>query len=267
MSTIRGRWTTLILHTTAFIYHQKEKLLTAQTLSAFFIVLSIILAEVWLAVISLPLYLITAPTAGNDQETIIFRQRRVMTLSIAAAIFFLWLLKLIFIIWLSFFFDTSARFSISPTDTKKVIEDNMSTVIALAPIDPNLVPPVITKVEQKNGLVVAVGTAAPNSVVSVYYMHDKGANSIHMYQGQSDDQGRWSIAEDHGIFKLPPNTYSLNAVDFSKEKGMKSLPSAPSTITVKANALEQIFTRLDPILNILMLIFVSLGLLALILTL
>ncbi len=267
MSTIRGKWTTLILHTTSYIHAEKEKLLTAQAFSAFGIVIAIIAAELWLALISLPLYLVTAPVGGSAQETGRFRQRRIITLSIAIVIFLIWLIKLLFILVL-LFSSPKNRFSITPTNTADRAGTILTTEIALSPTDPKLAPPQIQTLEQEfPRRIVVSGTGRPNSTIALYFSHQGGGASLHLFAAAVDGNGAWQIIEDEGRFTLPEGAYAVSAVTFDAARRNKSPATAPITFEVHANLLERVFYLIDPLLNFLVFLFIILGLLSVVLVL
>ena len=270
MSTIRGRWTTLVLHTTSYVYNQKQKLLTAHAGKAFFIVIGIICAEVFLGLISLPLYLIVKPAGVGDGQGSEYRVRRVITLSVLTAIFLVWILKLIFILVLSLYFDTRAMYSVKETSVKNDLSSGMTTDIALAPVNRALSVPKIISVEQNTGsAVTAEGTSDRGAIVGIYFTRTDDVpgtdGSLHIYANTADTKGHWTHTEDENVFTLPPGRYVAAAVQYDQEKNQKSALSAGVDFSVHESLLQQFFRRLDTILNIVVLLFICVGVVSIVL--
>ncbi len=254
MSTIRSRWTTQILHTTAFVHNQKEKLLTAHAGGAFFVVISIITAEVFLGIISLPLYLIAKPAVGSDEGHSEYKVRRTITLSILVVIFIIWLLKLIFIIGLSLYFDPRALYSIKETGIKNSSVSTITTDVAIAPVDTGVTAPKVIAAEQNGKNTVTIrGTSDPKAVLAVYLTKEQTAKSnasVHMYADWADKDGRWEITEDENVYLLPPGNYVASAVEYNETSHTKSALSNGIPFTIHDSYLHQFLRRFDTVLNI-----------------
>ncbi|GEM_PF-1587410 len=274
MSSLRQRWTNLILHTSALIYRQKESLLTAHALSAFFTVFSIIGAEVFLTVVSLPSYLVTTSEAyGSTGEEVQYKTRRALTLSLLIGILILWAIKMIFILGLSFAANPS-EYRIRETGTKTTTLDTLAPHVIAAAVDPALPVPAILSVAQNktDSAVLVQGKAVPGAWIMVYMAHAASAKPnqqmLKMYTGQAALDGAWTVEEDRNVFSMPAGEYQLTAVNFDGERHVKSNPSSPPVnFTVRDPWFQALFHRLDFILNLLAILFISVGLLALVLVL
>lgn len=263
MSTIRSRWTTRILHTTAFVHNQKEKLLTAHAGGAFFVVISIIVAEIFLGLISLPLYLVATPSTGQGDGHSEYKIRRTITLSIIVVIFIIWLLKLVFIIGLSLYFDPRALYSIKETGVKVTSVSTLTTDVAIAPVDSGLTPPKVIAAEQNGKNTVTIsGTSNPKAALAVYLTKEqtaKSSASVHMYADWADKNGRWQITEDANVFLLPPGNYVASAVEYNEVTKTKSTLSNGLPFSINDSYLHQFFRRFDTILNIAVGLFIIIG--------
>lgn len=269
MSTVRSRWTTLVLHTSSYVYNQKQKLLTTHAGRAFFIVISIIIAEVFLGLISLPLYLITKPESGNDAGQSQYKVRRVITLSILTAIFIIWIIKLIFILILSLYFDTQSTYSIKEMATKNDLVPGITTEVAVAPIDTSLAMPKISAVWQNGrSTITAEGTSNPNTIVAVNFVATGPTaknGSLHMYTNRADTTGHWQNTENESVFTLPPGNYVATAVEYNETKHTKSNLSNGVNFTIHESFWQQLFRRLDTVLNIAVLVFIFVGVVSVVL--
>ncbi len=283
MSTARLRWTNLILHTTASINDRKQQLLTAHAGQAVVIVVGLVLAEVWLAILSLPLYIATRSSrgvrsestpAGTDQYSI----RRVMTLSLVSIIFGAWLVKLLIIFLLS----TGGPHTIVRTvaNSPATLSSQLTVDVHLAKVDAKIPVPVITAVQRQASGITVSGTAQPHdTVVVILAQTDKGQSRTtrsaevrdketnpHLYSGIADSSGRFAITEDATIFWLPAGQYTATAVTFDPSKGIKSVNAGSVVFPVSDSAGRRILAYADSGLNIVVAMLVGLGLVVTILT-
>jgi len=101
---MRRRWTNLILHTTALIHKKKQSLLVSHALKSVLDIFIIIFLELFLLLISFPLYLTSKEENVGDRTQ--YKIRRVLTLSFLVVILTVWLIKLLVIVGLPLYFDT-----------------------------------------------------------------------------------------------------------------------------------------------------------------
>ena len=256
--TISSRFTTLILHTSAYISSRKNELLAAHALKAFWIVVKLILAEIFLAVISLPVYLATSKASGAN-DTAQYKVRRVVTLSSLLGLLVIWLIKLILIIALSF---QQRNLSIKQTQNSSQWQPaTIQHYLSTAP-DMSLPAPVLTKATEANGIFSATGHALPNSWMVITVMKDLGVATDHpkMYMGQADPQGNFTVMEEAGAFNLTDGNYVASAETYNS----KSLITSPASPWVKFSALptfkEQFLAQFDRWLNILAMLLILLAL-------
>lgn len=264
MSSIRSHWTTLILHTTSFIQRKKAELVTAHTMGAFFTVIHIIAAECFLGVISLPLYLVAKPAAENTADGGQYRIRRTMTLSIIIVIIIIWVLKLLFILWLSLGTDSRAMYFIRETETKNDVASYITTEITIAPVVQKIPKPVITAVRQNEHHTVTVeGQSTAGALVALYLTDtDKTGSesgSVHMYADRADATGHWSLTEDEHVFSLPPGSYIASAVEYNESMHTKSATSDGVAFVIRQPTLQLLFHKFDTILNVAAAIFLLVG--------
>lgn len=95
---MKGAWLNFILHFTALISRQKNKLVSAPALATIPVALSVIVLEAALFLVSLPAYIFISPTvlAGSDAATVsTYRLRRIVSLSVVLGTLGIWLLYII----------------------------------------------------------------------------------------------------------------------------------------------------------------------------
>ena len=95
---MRQRWVATIIRLSGYIYKKKSGLLTAHSVQSFVDVILIIVAEIVLAIISLPLYVVSKPISSQSSGVVQYKIRRVVTLSVLFALLLAWMIKLGFLL-------------------------------------------------------------------------------------------------------------------------------------------------------------------------
>jgi len=264
---MRQQWTNLILHTTALVHKKKEDLLTSHSLGSFFYVFWIIILEVFLAVISLPLYIVAKSIKGDISEVSRYKFRRIITLSVLLPILFIWFLKLTFILAASLYLDSDSIFQIAETPETISIEtisiEYASIGVISARIDPSLSSPIINQISQQraDNVFVFQGTAMPNHLVVMYLSRqdDDRDASFKTYLARANTNGDWEIVQDRDIFYLSSGKYLASAVTYNEDKGQKSEMSKTISFEIKQPFWRKFITKIDTLLNIIVFVFVILG--------
>ncbi len=95
---MKQQWLNFVLHFTALISRQKQKLLAASALATIPIAFRVIVLEAALFLISLPAYIFISPTVfagGNPDAVATYRLRRIVSLSVVLGTMGVWLLYII----------------------------------------------------------------------------------------------------------------------------------------------------------------------------
>ncbi len=259
---MRQQWTNLILHTTSLVHKKKEGLLTSHSVGSFFSIFWIIILEVFLSIISLPLYVVTKSISGDVEAVSRYKLRRIITLSILLPILFIWFLKSAFILSASLYLDSDSVFKIAETSETISIEYAATDVIS-APIDLSLSLPTINQISQQrtDNIFIFRGTAIPNHLVVMYLFRqdDDRDASFKIYLVRADTNGDWEITQDRNVFYLPPGKYLANTVTYNEIKGQKSEMSKAVSFEIKQVFWRKFITRIDFLLNVIVLVFIILG--------
>ncbi len=268
-NTIHASWTNFILHASSFIAERKNRLQTAHALAAILLVIELMLAEVWLAIISLPLYLVTKNVAGKTTGTGQYKARRVITLSVLSSILVIWIIKLLIILLFLFVLDPREAFQVQETNTQIDQALTVTTSIPKAAVDAKLSVPHITTATGTQGSVTITGTAKPNQTVVAILQEAHGADSENppgLYSGKADNAGQFTIAEDKGVFYVPVGDYIVSVVTYDEARGTKSQTSNGLKFTVAEHPARHILHFLDQILNLLVFGFIIVGIAAVVLS-
>lgn len=252
---MRQRYTTLILHLSSYVERKKQALLTRHSWQSFFDVLLLIIAELFLAVVSIPLVLSTesVATEGTSKR---YAVRRVLTRGIISIVIVLWALK-IGLIFLRQWTDQRIV-NVQQTEHGQVFT---TPRIAAASIDATIPVPTITGISgsEQYGWV-TYGTAPAHDTVALYVTRTDGSDtSIKVYLAEAGDDGAFSVHEDADYFRLKSGEYAMQALIYNETQGTKSEGSNIVTAIAAASHLETLLTHLDTIVNIAVAIVLLLG--------
>ena len=262
---LRSRWTSYILHVTSFITVRKGRLINAHAFRAVGIVVLLIIAEAWLALISLPLYLVAEPLAERNQETQEYKIRRVITLSVVVVIVVVWALKLSIIGALRFI-NPAKPFQVETEQGgNEVIIENAALVFPRASVSAQMVAPQITYIEGTYQSLTIEGRATPKTVV-VAVVTKEGSTFPQLFDQVADDKGLFSIRDNHTIFTLPEGKYTATVSSLDLTHALKSKDSDGVTFFVKSSWQERLFKNADQTLNIIVVVFIAMGIISVVLT-
>jgi hypothetical protein len=262
---MRQKWTSLILHTTALIHQKKQALLTSHTLGSLGNMLVIIVLEIFLALISLPLYIVTKPaekskTTGQTE----YKIRRVITLTTLTIVVVIWLLKLSFIATSWYFFDIRSTFAVHQLSSEEVTATDLVTEFAFSAAGSKLLPPSIAEVSQQTKDTFAFfGTAEPEAQIMLYLskpVENRQSKLLwNVLAVTADSGGQWSLTQDRSVSYLSPGKYVAVAVTFDEALEQRSELSNVISFEIQQDFWQKVFASADIYLNILMLIFLVLG--------
>ncbi len=269
MSTsLRDRWSTSILHVSAFIARKKNELLTVHGMRSLVSVLIIIGAELLLLIISLPSYVAARPV-GDSTGTKEYHLRRRLTLGVIGTICIIWILKLALILTLAGFANNNQltnNTTITETANPRGNTETLADDMLIAKDSAELASPTVTKIQNIRGKIAFWGTAPVHSVVVFAFTEDKnnetgGAAVPKIYTTQVDGSGRFELWEDASIFHLPKGDYTGSASAYDPVREIKSAQSHTFSFTVNESFSNSLLYSADTILNILALLAIIIGLL------
>lgn len=257
---MRNSWTKQIVHITSYIFRKKKDVATAHGLRAVALIVQILFLEVYLALISLPLYFITRTIQTSKSGQKAYQVRRVITLSTLLVVFSIWSIKFITIAASSILgYDTV--FEVSDLQRVDKSIEYISAQIASSPVEQELLPPEILSFDQQSIRQFEIaGIGKPNTYV-VIYMERKDNNDedepIRMLHGQVDEQGMWEVKQNTRYYKLTTGDYQMKGITYDDISKTQSIPSYETIIAVEKDFWTIFFEQLDVIINIAVTIFVG----------
>lgn len=265
MSTsLRDRWSTSVLHLSAYIARKKNGLLTVHGVKSLLNVLLIIGAEMLLLIVSLPSYVAAQPVSDNA-GTKEYRLRRALTLGVIGTLCIIWILKLALILALLGYSKTNTT-TVTETYNRTGYTETMADDFLIAKESAEINPPMVTKIQNIRGNMAFWGTAPANSVIVFAFTEDRkngtgSAVAPKIYTTQADENGRFELWEDASIFHLPKGDYTGSVSTYDPAREMKSAQSHSFSFTVTESFWNSLLYSADTILNILALIVILIGLL------
>jgi len=257
------------LHTTALISQRKQSILVSHAFRAVFDIFVIVVLELFLALISLPLYLVSQETGSGDKKQ--YKIRRIVTLSVLVIILAIWLIKLIFVLSLPFYSATSQTFFMSgrQAPSQTLAQNYILSGISDAKTIAAFAAPTVTEVKAaKDGRISITGNGNPGTEVMVITgrMEEPGRGSgLNLYLAGVDFEGNWSINAASSDLRLAVGDYWLRAMAYNAADNSQSSLSPATSFTVGQNLQNQITSKADIYLNYFIIIFLILGLFSLLL--
>jgi hypothetical protein len=267
---MRGRWTNLILHTSASIYQRKNNVALSYASRSIFDVFAVIFLELFLAIISFPLYLVSKGDSAKGKSQ--YKIRRIFTLSFLIVILIVWLAKLILMVGLPLYFD-SRQFTVT-TENKGTNQAPAQSYILPevynTQLDASISVPTVEKIStvKSGGLLVSgLGNAGSKIVVNIGKTQNEAAseyNNIKIYVVNADESGNWKLETDVKVFNLQPGKYWLQAMAYDEIADKKSDVSSTQYFEITQNLYDRIISRADIYLNYFMIAFIALGIFSII---
>jgi hypothetical protein len=266
---MRGRWTNLILHTSASIYKRKNNVALSYASRSIFDVFAVIFLELFLAVISFPLYLVSKSESEKGKSQ--YKIRRIFTLSFLVVILVVWLAKLVFMVGVPLYFG-SRQFTVTTKDNgaAQAAQSYILPEVYNTTLDADISVPTVEKIstEKSGGLLVSgQGNAGSKIVVNIGKTQNDAAlgnNNIKIYVVNADSSGNWKLATDVKVFNLKPGQYWLQAMAYDEIAGKKSDVSPTQYFEISQNLYDRIISRADIYLNYFMIAFIALGIFSII---
>jgi len=261
---MRGYWTNLIMHTSAAIYTRKNRISSSTATKSILDVFAVIFMEVFLAVISFPLYIVSRGqiTEGKSQ----FKIRRIFTTTFLIVVLAVWIAKLVLIVGVPIYFDSRQYVISADSQSYEDVsgKNYMLPAFYNASIDPLMPAPVIENLSVANGGDLAaqgVSKAFAKTVINIgLYEEEKvSLNSIKSFIVDNDKEGNWKLEASSGNFTLNPGNYWLQATAYDSNTASKSQPSLTSSFEIRQDSYEKIVSVIDKFLNYFMIAFITLG--------
>ncbi len=268
---MRTGWTNLVLHTTALIYKKKQSLLVSHALKSILDIFIIIFLELFLALISFPLYLTSKEENVGDGSQ--YKIRRILSLSFLIVILTAWLVKLLLMVGLPLYFDTRLFLvSSEGKEQNQIVEQNFILPdVYGAEIDSSLLPPIVENLKEIGDghlFIDGKGNENTKAVVSINNIQTGDTlqdTGIKTYVVDIDEAGYWSVETNINNFSLLPGEYRLEVMTYDDMANTRSDTSQTSYFEITQDWGDKIIVRLDTYLNYFVITLLVLGIVSIVL--
>lgn len=272
---MKARWLKFVLGLTNRIYRIKQSIIKKEGLAVVSGVVSLFFYELFLALVSLPLYLGIKP----EKVTAFFQEkgtyekvsydyslRRILTLTGVGILFLIWLIKLVVIVFTPNVVGPMKLYNIVNLAPATLTENDLlaaETQIQTATVFDVIKAPKITAIEKmKNGGYAFIGTGQPLTSV-VLFLSDK---QTAVYTEAIDDKGNWRVEYAKKDFKLSEGNHGVVAFCYDEKTEGRSRLSGQQYFKVTSSWLERLVNSMDVFLNLTLVIVLFLGIFLIILT-
>ena len=265
---VRSRWLNFIMHLTAAIAERKQDLTKYHAIKSFFDLITIVLLEGVLAIVSIPLYFsFKTETLQPDNEfNVQYAIRKTLTFTffvLLAAIFVIKILIVLVSIGPTFQDVQNMSVTSAPVHSEEIFN------IVTSPVNSTTQPPVVLSISKlENSSFEVIGKSKPLTNILLQIipaLNNDERTSFHIYSTQSDESGNWKIAfTPDGL--IPSGHYLFQAQSFDVTSRSKSVLGSSMEYEFTPTLYDSLFNFLDSSANILLLSFVCIGFLVVFLT-
>lgn len=272
---MQAGWLNIVLQLTNRIYAHKQELLRVGGVSAVGIVFVLIGLEIYLAIVSIPLYLSMRPQKVaaffGEQKTYSqvvfdFNLRRVLTLTSLGIIFLLWAIKLVFIVAVPRVYGPLQLYRVTNFQPINLVDKAIveaDTNIQTAPVVKSLQKPELKMVNKiKNGNYVFSGIGKPSATVAILLADTQVVANY----GDVDKDGKWQIEHDQASFRLSDGNHGVIA--FSYDKNLKARSEVTDAVYFKVATtwVDAVVRDIDILANWSITLIIGLGIVLTVLT-
>lgn len=250
------------------IYQNKQVIIGQTGVGAVFNILSLIVLEIVLAIVSLPLYIsvkassVTAFFVEKGTYAKVnfdYNLRRVLTLTGVLIIVSVWVVKLSVIIFIPKIYGPLPLYTVTDFRTADILSQGLvaaETGIQTAQIVKTMVKPQLTKVEKlTGGNYKFFGTGQPGSVV-ILLLSDK---QTAIYSVETNKEGKWEIDYNSSKFKLNAGNHSVIVFGYDSKLGVRSETGMEQFFKVQTSWVDSLVNNVDVMANWSVVVIILLG--------
>jgi len=273
---MKERWLNMILLLSNRIYSKKQSILNDEGWKIGKDVLLLVLFQIFLALLSLPLYLSVKPvglaafvkdTAKYTRVIADYSLRRILTLTGVGAFLIIWALKLSFIVALPNFYGPLRLYEVVNLRPADILNSDLvatETGLQTARVLPAMAIPTLKGVKKVNGGdYIFFGSATPLSTVALLL----SGNQTAVYSASANKNGEWEIKHAQDSFRLAEGNHSILIFQYDQKNSARSQAAPEQYFKVTVSVWDKIINSVDTIANWSLVIILVLGVFLTILTL
>lgn len=267
----------MILSLTNRIYTKKQFILSGEGLQVAKEVLSLILLQIFLALLSLPLYLSIKPawlavyvkdSSKYAKIAADYNLRRILTLTGVGVFFIIWALKFTLLISLPHVYGPLRLYEVVNFRPADILNNNIvatETGMQTARILPTVPVPTLKGVKKSNGSgdYVFSGSAEPFATVALLL----SGNQTAIYSVAANKNGDWEIKHNQANFHLAEGNHSVIIFTYDQKTNTRSQAAPEQYFRVTTGIWDKIVNSIDVFANWSLVVILVLGVFLTILTL
>ena len=272
---LKDKWLNWVLLLTNRIYNKKQSVMRQTGLGVAYNVLTLVILEIILGLVSLPLYLglkssgvttFLSEKGTYKKVSFDYSLRRILTLTGVGIVALIWAIKLLLIVALPAAYGPLQLYSISnftPADilSKDLVASEIG--IQTARVVGTMPYPEFTSViKVAGGSYDFLGKGQPNSTV-VLLLSDK---QTAVYSTQVDKNGDWRVSHNQSAFRLREGNHAVIVFGYDKKLGVRSEAAPEQFFKVTTTWIDSFSKNLDVLANWSAIIILLLGLVITLLT-
>jgi len=267
-------WANFILRVSSVIHRIKENIINAGIIKTAALALVVIFLEIFLLIISFPLYLFVAPEKFSQDNKEVEKYRLKRKVSLVGSFLLVVLILALVIIAFNFLWPTSVKTNdkaeavavIDKTTLVKINPDSGKESQIIAEImeaaeSPSLPSPMVDRVAGTSirNDINFNGSAAPNTKVVIFIQSEPAI----IYEAQADGNGDWGLSHSQNDIELADGEYEVYALALDADRQIKSSPGKTRKFTVAENMLAKTLLYFDLRTILLTILVVLLGIVVL----
>jgi len=255
---MKTRWLNFITVLTNRIYRRKQSIVAQSGLRVVWTIFGLILSEIFLALVSFPLYLTTRSNIiiaflekkGEYKKiSTDFALRRVLTLTGVGIVFIIWTVKLFIIALTPQVYGPLELYSVSglePVDIEHQEVLLQDTGMQTARVVDTFSIPTITDIEKKGGDNYIISGSGQAGEALVLFLVDK---ETVMYTAPVDENGNWQVEHSQEDFRLTEGLHAMFAFHYNEKQGIRSNTSEKDFFRVRLSVFDRIVENIDNLTN------------------
>ncbi len=272
---MKEKWLKFVLNLTNKIFTKKKEIINKEGVGVIASVISLFFYELFLAIVSFPLYLGVKPKkvvaffkekGAYDQVSYDYSLRRILTLTSASIIFLIWMIKLAVILFTPSVTGPLNLYAISDLEPADILETDLiitETQIQTARVVDIMNKPKLETVEKtRRGGYIFSGTGQPLTTI-VLFLSDKHTA---IYTDEIDKDGNWQVEYTREDFSLSEGNHAIVAFCYDAESSSRSPLSEQQYFKATNTLADKLFQSIDVFLNFTLIIIIALGILLIVLT-
>lgn len=255
---MRHAWSNLVLHTTSYIFQKKQDVLLRHGWRSVLDVWAFLGAKIFLFILAFPVAVLMKPIAkGWGGHTYTVRTRLARSAIIVFGL--LWCFKVV--LWgVGVWLDSNATI-VQDIRSSTAFDPFASTItqFTATEVSPSLASPTITTISERMSGTTFSGSGVPGSTAVLFLLHDVPPSGVVVLSAAVNEDGTYTVSEDRAHVTYATHVYDLQAFTLDAPNGVRSMGSDIVRATIHRDDMDVFLSRVDRVLNVLVLIALAIS--------